>query len=119
MRHLKTFDWDGIKADIQVGLKRGVVAFKKGTMVVKRKSGELSEEGKKQYKIMMLKSKVHGLVSGLGATVYSLMRMKSNNPALDAKVKDIVAQIKKIEAQISALENKSKALSKKSFGKAA
>jgi hypothetical protein len=119
MKYTETIGWDWIKADIQKGLKHGIVAVKKGAMAIKKRSGEMTEEGKRQYKIMMLKSKAHRSIFDLGAETYDLMRTKSKNPALDAKVKDTVVQIRKIEALIAALEKKSKSVLKKSPKKAA
>jgi len=66
---------------------------KRGAIVAQKKAGELTEEGKRQYKISALKTKVHGGISGLGARVYALTGSRTKNPALDAKVKDLVAQI--------------------------
>jgi len=47
---------------------------------------------------------VHEAVSDLGARVYALMGSRVKNPALDAQVKNIVAQIKKLDEQIASLE---------------
>lgn len=106
MNYFDTIDWNGIKKDIQKGLEKGMVAVKKGAIVVQKKAGELSDEGSRQYKAMALKAKVHTAVSDLGARVYALMGSRVKNPALDARVKDIVVQIKKLDAQIAGLEKK-------------
>ncbi len=106
MNYFDTIDWNGIKKDLQKGLEKGMVAVKKGAIVVKKKAGELSDEGSRQYKAMALKTKVHTAVSDLGARVYALMGSRVKNPALDARVKDIVVQIKKLDAQIAGLEKK-------------
>jgi prefoldin subunit 5 len=107
MGYLESINWDEIKKDLQAGLEKGMAAMKKGAIVAKKKAGELTEEGKKQYKILTLKARVHEAVTDLGARVYALMKgSKAKNPALDARVKDILANIKKLEAQIAAVDRK-------------
>jgi len=105
MSYFDKMDWDTIKKDLQKGLEKGMVAVKKGAIVAQKKAGELSDEGKRQYKLFTLKSKVHQGFSDLGAQVYALMGTRTKNPSLDAKVRDIVSQLKKLEVQIGALEN--------------
>jgi hypothetical protein len=46
----------------------------------KKKTGEITEEGKRKYEIIMLKSKAHRSISELGAKVYDLMRTKAETP---------------------------------------
>jgi len=106
MGYFESIDWDGIKKDLQKGMERGMAAMKKGAIVAQKKAGDLTNEGKRQYKILALKTKVHEGVTDLGARVYALMGSRVKNPALDAHVKDIVAQIKKLDAQIAELEKK-------------
>jgi len=110
MDYLDSIDWKEIKKDLQKGLEKGMAAMKKGAIVAQKKAGELTEEGKRQFKILTLKTKVHEAVSDLGARVYSLMNnAKVKNPALDAGVKDLMTRIKDLEAQIAAVEEKTKA----------
>ncbi len=107
MGYFKTIDWNGIKKDLQKGMEKGVVAVRKGAMVVKKKAGELGDESKRQYQAMTIKSKVHTAISDLGARVYAVMTAsRPKNPAQDARVKDLVVQIKKLDAQIAALDSK-------------
>ena len=106
MEIFKTIDWERIKVDLQKGLEKGAVAVKKGSIVAQKKAGELTEEGKRQYRVMVLKSKVHTAISDLGARVYALMSSGTKNASADAKVKDMVVQIKKLDAQIATLEKK-------------
>jgi hypothetical protein len=104
--------WTKLKADLETGLEEGIVALKKGTIVVRKRTGDLTDEGKRQYKLMALKSKLHNGLSDLGARVYLLVAEKGRkNPAADAKVKDITAQLKRYEAEIALLEE----LHRKSF----
>lgn len=113
MGFINTIDWDRIKTDLQKGLDKGAVAVRKGAIVAQKKAGELTEEGKRQYRIMVLKSKVHTAVSDLGARVYALMSSRGKNLSTDARVKDMVVQIKKMDAQIAALEGKGQASARK------
>jgi hypothetical protein len=104
MGYFDGMNWETIKKDLQKGLGKGMVAVKKGAMVAQKKVGELSDEGKRQYKLFALKTKVHQGFSDLGARVYALMGGRAKNPSLDAKVRDLVSQLKKLEAQIGVLE---------------
>ena len=104
MGYFESIDWEGIKKDLQKGMEKGMAAMKKGAIVAQKTAGELTDEGKRQYKILTLKAKVHEGVTDLGARVYALMGSRVKNPALDPQVKDIVAQIKKLDAQIADLE---------------
>ena len=106
MGYFESINWEGIKRDLQKGMEKGMVAVKKGAIVAQKRAGELTEEGKRQYKVFALKSKVHQGITDLGARVYALMSSKAKNPALDEKVKDTVAQVKKLDAQIAELEKK-------------
>jgi hypothetical protein len=103
MGYFESIDWEGIKKDLQKGMEKGMAAMKKGAIVAQKTAGELTDEGKRQYKILTLKTKVHEGVTDLGARVYALMGSRVKNPALDPQVKDIVAQIKKLDAQIADL----------------
>jgi len=104
MNYFENIDWKNIKKDLQKGMEKGMAAMKKGAIVAQRKAGDLTEEGKRQYKILALKTKMHEGVTDLGARVYALMGSRAKNPALDAQVKNIVAQIKKLDEQIADLE---------------
>jgi len=104
MGYFESMDWEGIKKDLQKGVEKGMAAMKKGAIVAQKKAGDLTDEGKRQYKILTLKTKVHEAVADLGARVYALMGSRVKNPALDPQVKNIAAQIKKLDAQIADLE---------------
>jgi len=115
MDYLESINWSEIKKDLQKGLEKGLAAMKKGAIVAQKKAGELTEEGKRQLKILTLKTKVHESVSDLGARVYSIMNTsKAKNPARDAVVLDLVARIKDLEEQIEAVEGKGNAARPKS-----
>jgi len=101
-------DWQSIKKDIQKGWKEGVAVVKEGSIVAKKKAGDLTDEGKRRYKVFELKTKIHKRVYDLGERVHALLtgRKKAANPALDATVKSVMADIGKMEVQIAKLEGK-------------
>ena len=103
-------DWQSIKKDIQKGWKEGVAAVKEGSIVAKKKAGELSDEGRRRYKVFELKTKIHKKVYDLGERVHVVLsgRKKTVNPALDATVKAIMGDIGKLEAQIGKLSKSPK-----------
>ncbi len=98
--------WDRIKKDIKKGYEEGLSAIKEGSVVVKKKAGELAEEGKKQIKLFELKQKVQGRFTDLGGRVYDLVSSKKESPLQDAKVKSTISSITKLEEQITTLEKK-------------
>ena len=67
MGYLEGFNWDAIKKDLQQGLEKSMAAVKQGAFVVQKKAGELTEEGKRQYKVLRLKARVHEAIADLGA----------------------------------------------------
>jgi hypothetical protein len=113
MAYIGTIDWKKLKSDVGRGLEKGMVAAKKGAIVAGKKAEELTDEGRRQVRIMVLKSKVHNGISELGARVYALTGRRSRNPMLDAKVKDMVTKIRKYEAEITSLEKKRRATPRK------
>jgi hypothetical protein len=111
MGYLEGFNWDAIKKDLQQGLEKSMEAVKQGAVVMQKKAGELTEEGKRQYKVLRLKAKIHDMIADLGAKTYLLMSgSKAKNPALDSGVKELVARIQDLEAQIKVLEGTSTAV---------
>jgi len=104
--------WGKIKKDIQKGFQEGMLLAKEGVTVVKEKVGDLTEEGKKKYKLYALKARVQKEIAELGGKIYELSS-KVRNPMTDKKVKDIVAKIKKLEDQILTLEGKIKKVTPK------
>lgn len=108
--------WEKVKKDLQRGIKEGITAVKEGAAVVKGKVEELTEEGKRQYKIYALKTKVQKEIAELGGRVYDLSS-KIKNPMLDRKVEAILSRIKKLEAQITKIEGKPKTVSREVVSK--
>lgn len=108
MGYLESINWETIKKDLQKGVEKGMAAMKQGAIVVQKKAEELTEEGKRQFKVLTLKARIHEAISDLGAKSYVLMSgKKAKNPALDAGVKDLMARIQDLEAQIGILEGRS------------
>jgi Holliday junction resolvase len=107
MGYWEKADWQSIKKDIQKGWKEGVAVVKEGSIVAKMKAGELTDEGKRRYKIFELKTKIHKKIYDLGEQVHVLLsgNKKAANPALDATVKRVMADIGKLESQIAKLED--------------
>lgn len=93
--------WDKVQRDLKKGIK-----------VVRAKAEELTEEGKRRYKIFELKTKVQRWISELGGRVYELSATVEN-PMQDTTVQLMVSRIKKLEAQITRLEGKAKTTNKK------
>lgn len=108
--------WEKVKRDIQKGIQEGIDFVKEGATVVKEKAEELTEEGKKQYKIFEIKTKVQKKMAELGGRVYDLSS-QVKNPFRDSKVKAIINRIKKFEAQITKLKGALKVVSKKTATK--
>lgn len=119
MGYFDSKNWEGIKKDLQKGLERGMAAVKRGAIVAQKRAGEITDEGRKQYKVMVIKSKVHTAVSDLGARVYAVLSgSKAKNPALDSKVKELIAKIRKHETEMKALEGSPKKTTKRKAGRA-
>ena len=108
MGYLESMNWETIKKDLQNGVEKGMAAMKQGAIVVQKKAEELTEEGKRQLKILTLKARIHEAITDLGAKTFSLLSGgKAKNPALDAGVKALVARIQDLESQVGILEGRS------------
>ncbi|MEK6589622.1 MAG: hypothetical protein AABZ11_02990 [Nitrospinota bacterium] len=103
--------WEGVKKNLKKGIKEGIEVVKGGAVVVKKKAGELSEEGKRRYRIYELHRKVHREMAELGGVIYDLSS-KVENPMLSSNVKEIIDRIKKLEEKVKGLEEKQKILSR-------
>lgn len=95
--------FDKIKKDVKKGIEEGIAVVKEGASVVSEKMGELTAEGKRQYKIYDLKSKIHGQMTVLGGRVYEVLDGRKS-PAADNGVKAVFVKIKTMEAQLQRLE---------------
>ena len=92
-----------IKNDVKKGIEEGIAAVKEGASVVSEKMGELTAEGKRQYKMFDLKAKIQSQMTELGGRAYDVLDSKKS-PAADSRVKAVYAKIKKLEEQLSKLE---------------
>jgi hypothetical protein len=99
--------WDNAKKDFQQSLKESVHLLKEKAIIIKEKADELTEEGKKRYKIFDIQMRIQKEVGELGGRIYDLSS-KSGNPLLDKKVKTLITRIKKLESHIIKLKEKNK-----------
>lgn len=96
-----------IKKDLKKGLDEGIAAVMQGANVLSVKMNELSEEGKKQYKIFNIYVKIKDQKNALGEMAYAVLK---NGKSLDEdkKLKASYNKIKKLEWQLSKIENDKK-----------
>jgi hypothetical protein len=97
--------WDDVSKDLQKSWKEGIAAVRVGATAVRVKAEELTEEGKRRYRIYELKTKVEKEISDLGGRVYDLSRSRKN-PLLDTRVKAVIGRIRKLEDGLTKLEGK-------------
>ena len=97
--------FDKIKKDVKKGIEEGLAVVKVGASVVSEKMGELTAEGKRQYKMFDLKMKIQSQMTMLGGRAYDVLDSKKS-PAADSKVKAVFGKIKKLEAQLGKLEGR-------------
>ena len=83
--------FDKIKKDVKEGIEEGIAAVKEGATVVSEKVGELTAEGKRQYKMYDLKAKIQKQMTVLGGRAYDVLDCKKN-PAADSKVKSVLCK---------------------------
>ena len=98
--------WDKIQEDLKKNLQEGIDIFKEGGSVFSKKIEELTEGGKKKYKVFNLNMKVQDEFAKLGGQVYDLISAKSKNPLGNKKATSIINKINKLESQINKLEAK-------------
>jgi hypothetical protein len=95
--------FDKIKKDVKKGIEEGIAAVKQGANIVSGKMSELTAEGKRQYKIFDLKSKIQSQMTELGGRTYDALNGKQS-PAADNKIKTAFVKIKKLEEHLRKLE---------------
>ncbi len=95
--------WEKIKRDVQKGFREGLAVIREGAVAVKEKAEALTGEGKRQYKLFEIKTKVQKEISELGGRVYGLLAAEKEVTS-DRRVKSSVTKIKKLETQITKLE---------------
>ena len=105
MGYMDTLKWGVIKKDLQKGYEKGMAAMKQGAIVARKKAGELTEEGKRQYLVITAKSKIHQAISDLGARTYAVLSgAGKKNPSQDARVRDLMGRIGKLEKELAQLQ---------------
>jgi hypothetical protein len=99
--------FEKIKKDLKKGIEEGFSALKEGAIIVSEKINEVKAEGKRQYRIFDIKSKIHDQMAELGGRVYNV---HSDNKSLDEdnKIKALSLKIKKLEWQLHKIEGSKK-----------
>jgi hypothetical protein len=95
--------FDKITKDVKKGIEEGIAVVKERASVVSGKMGELTAEGKRQYKMFDLKAKIQSQMTELGGRAYDVLNSKKS-PAADSKIKAVFVKIKKLEEQLCKLE---------------
>ena len=95
--------FDKIKKDVKKGIEEGIAVVKEGASIVSGKVGELTAEGKRQYKMFDLKARIQTQMTELGGRAYDVLDSKKS-PAADSRVKAAFGKIKKLEEQLRRLE---------------
>ena len=92
-----------IKKDVKKGWAEGIAAVMQGANVVSLKMNELSEEGKRQYRMFNLHVQIKDQINELGGLAYTVLE---NGKSLDEnkKMKAVYKKIKKLEWQLGKLE---------------
>ena len=102
--------FDKIKLNLKKGMEEGLAVLKEGANVVSVKMNELSEEGKRQYKIFNLTLQIQDQMKELGGMTYAVLNsMKSVDE--DKKIKVAFTKIKKLEWQLKKIEGAKKTTS--------
>lgn len=108
MGYMDTINWNEIKKDLQKGYEKGMAAIKQGAIVARKKAGQLTEEGKRQYQVVAVKSKIHQAISDMGARTYALLSASgAKNPAADDRIKDLMSKVRKLEKELFLLQGAS------------
>jgi hypothetical protein len=97
--------FDQIKNNLKKGMEEGIAVLKEGANVVSVKMNELSAEGKRQYKIFSLNSKIQDQMNELGGITYAVLDSRKSLDE-DKKIKAAFAKIKKLEWQLSKIGGK-------------
>lgn len=95
--------FDKIRKDVKKGIEEGIAAVMQGASVVSVKMNELSDEGKRQYKMFNLHVKIKDAMNEMGEHAYAaLNNVKSLDE--DKKIKAAFTKIRKLEWQLSKLD---------------
>jgi hypothetical protein len=99
--------FDKIKSNLKKGMEEGIAVLREGATVVSVRMNELSEEGKRQYKIFNLNLKIQEQIKELGCMAYAALD-KGKRLDDDKKIKAAYSKIKKIEWQLTKTEGQKK-----------
>lgn len=99
---------NGLKKDIEDGIKQGVDAVKSTATLVKAKAEELTEMGKAQYRLYELRNKGQKQFAALGETFHRLAAAKKVSVS-NQELKKLLAAADKTLAAIAKLEGKGSA----------
>ena len=91
--------------EIEDGVKQSINAVKARVTLVVEKADELTEEGKKQYRLYELKHKRQGQFSDLGEKLHGLVAGKKLKIA-HRELKTLISSIDKTNTEIAKLEDK-------------
>jgi len=108
--------WESLKKDLNKAWDEGMAAVKDGTRFAARKVDQLTQEGKKLYKVYDLKTEVHREMGELGGLVHSLQG-EVENPYTDKRVTAILKKIDTLKGRIAKLEAAEKKAAKKKTAK--
>ncbi len=92
-----------IKKDLKKGFDEGIAAVVQGANVVSVKMNELSDEGKKQYKMFNIYVKIKDQKNELGELAYTLLA-GGKSLDTDKKIKTTYNKIKKLEWQLNKID---------------
>lgn len=95
--------FDKIKLNLKKGMEEGLAVLKEGANVVSGKVNELSEEGKRQYKIFTLTLQIQDQMKELGGMTYAVLD-STKSVDEDKKIKAAFTKIKKLEWQLKKIE---------------
>ncbi len=99
--------------EIEDGVKQSIDAVKAKITLVIEKADELTEGGKKQYRLYELKNRRQGQFSAIGEELHQLVAEKTLRIS-NQKLKNLLSAIDKTNSEIARLEGKtSKATSRK------
>jgi hypothetical protein len=99
---------NGLKKDIEDGIKQGVDAVKSTATMVKEKAEELTEKGKTQYHLYELKNKGQKQRVTLGDKFRELVKTKKVKVS-NEELKKLLSAIDKTDEAIAKLEGKESA----------
>ena len=98
-------DMNKLIKEIEVGIKQSIDAVKEKAAMVVEKADELTEEGKKQYRLYELKNKRQKQSAGVGQKLQKLVAEKKVTIP-DKALNTLLASLSRTIAEIDRLEGK-------------